>query len=104
MKYSPEVLIYLQMVKTFFKSSDAAREYYFILYNEEDFYEKVAEISQSNFEKTGEVKLNVEQFESLRFSEQELERGQIISDEEYVIQNKKNIFFELKGYEKICLN
>lgn len=104
MKYSPEVLIYIQTVKNFFKSNEMAREYYFIRFNEEEFYEEVAKISQSNFDKNGEVMLNLEQFESLRFTSEELNKGQIISDEEYVITSNKNIFIELEGHEKICLN
>lgn len=104
MKYSPEVLIYMQSVKNFFKTNEMAREYYFIRFNEDEFYDEVAKISQSNFDKNGEVMLNLEQFESLRFTDDELQTGQIISDKEYVIKPAKNIFIELEGYEKICLN
>lgn len=65
-KMSPEVLIYLQTVKKFIKSSDVTRKYFQIGNNEELFFESLAEISQKNFEENGEPQLSLEQFETLR--------------------------------------
>lgn len=95
MKYHSEVLLYIQKVKKFFELNDKAKEYYFVIYNETEFYEKVIEIAQKNFDKNGEPALNINQFELLRMPE-EIKKFPIF------IYN--NIFIEMEGYEKICLN
>lgn len=96
MKYSPEVLIYLQTIKNFFENNEEVKEYFFTYYSENEFLEKVADISQNNFDKNGEVMLDKTQFESLRMVPE-------IKIENYVPEND-NIFIKIKGYEKICLN
>jgi hypothetical protein len=66
MSFSPEVLIYLQTVKNFFKSNEETRNYFISDSDEEVFFKHLCEISQKNFEDNGEVMLNKEQFELLR--------------------------------------
>lgn len=105
MNYSPEVLIYLQMVKKFFQNNQKAKEHYFVYYSEIEFFEKVAEISQKNFDSNGEVMLDIEQFESLRYSPEK--EPELIHDheEELIFVNiSDKIFMDIEGYEKICLN
>jgi hypothetical protein len=65
-KMSPEVLIYLQTVKSFIKSTDLTRKYFNIENNEDAFFENLGEMSQKNFDEHGEPQLSLEQFEKLR--------------------------------------
>lgn len=65
-KMSPEVLIYIQSIKKFFKSHEEAQEYFEIKGNEDIFFKHVTEISQKNFEETGEPELTLFQFEFLK--------------------------------------
>lgn len=95
MKYNSEVLLYIQKVKKFFEKNDKAKEYYFITYNEDEFYDKVTEIAQENFDKNGEPTLNINQFEHLRIPEKNKDISVFVFD---------NIFIDFEGYEKICLN
>lgn len=97
---SPEVLIYIQTVKNFFKSNKEAKEYFLSNSDEESFFKHLTEISQKNFEKDGEVMLSQTQFELLR---------KTISAITVVEKSKEsttndNIFVEIKDFGKICLN
>jgi hypothetical protein len=66
MNLSPEVLIYIQSVKSYFETNKEAGEYFLSESNEELFYKHLTEIAQKNFSKSGEAILNREQFELLR--------------------------------------
>lgn len=105
MNFKPEVLIYIQTVKTYFKKNVESQDYFIGNSNEEDFFQRLGEISQQNFDKNGEVMLNKEQFESLRNAVTVTE----ISKEE-ILKNTKthnpeeHIFIDMRGYGKICLN
>ena len=66
MELSPEVLIYIQSVKSYFEINKEASEYFLSGSNEELFYKHLTEIAQKNFSKSGEAILNREQFELLR--------------------------------------
>lgn len=68
MGFSPEVLIYLQTVKNYFNNNDDARSYFLSNLNEEEFYDRISEVAETNFKKTGEPQLSREQFEFLRIS------------------------------------
>jgi hypothetical protein len=48
-KLSPEVLIYVQSVKSYFQKNDEAREYFIANSDEEQFFKHLSEISQKNF-------------------------------------------------------
>jgi hypothetical protein len=106
MSFPPEVLIYLQTVKNFFKSNEEARNYFISDSDEEVFFKHLCEISQKNFEDNGEVMLNKEQFELLRrtilaitISQKDIEEV-----EEEIPNQEDNIFIDMRGYGKICLN
>jgi hypothetical protein len=92
---SPEVLIYIQSVKTFFEKNDVARKYFLEFIDEDVFFKYLGEISQKNFEKDGEVSLTLEQFEHLRKSLMTLTKYTDI---------KKSAFIDFGDYGHICLN
>ena len=101
MAYSPEVLIYIQTIKSYLKHNSEAREYFLNNNNEDDFYKRLTMISQKNFDEAGDEKLSKIQFESLRES---------ISEEEYIerrveefFQNK-TLFFEVPNFGVFSLN
>ena len=97
---SPEVLIYIQNVKNFFRKNEEARNYFLSNVNEELFFKNVAEISQKNFEESGEVMLTKEQFEILKKTMTDITIT--IKTEDENIENK--IYFKVKGFDGICLN
>lgn len=99
----PEVLIYIQTVKNYFKTNSEARDY-FLNGNDEDlFFKHLSEISQKNFEKNGEVMLDKNQFELLRTTTMVITIA-VKEDfpEEKTIDEK--IFQDFGGFGKICLN
>jgi hypothetical protein len=65
-KMSPEVLIYLQSIKQYFNSHVDAQKYFVIEGNEEMFFNDVCEMSQKNFDESGEPELSLLQFEMLK--------------------------------------
>jgi hypothetical protein len=89
----PEVLIYIRTVKTYIQSNEEAKEYFIADSNPEDFYQQIQEISEKNFEKHGDPMLTKEQFESVRESLKTKSKPK-----------EEKLFFELKGFGKICLN
>jgi hypothetical protein len=97
---SPEVLIYIQSVKNFFKNNKDAREYFLSNSDEKSFFKHLTEISQKNFEKNGEVMLSQTQFELLR------KTISAIAVVEKSMENttSDNIFVDIKDFGKICLN
>lgn len=97
---SPEVLIYIQTVKNFFKSNKEAREYFLSDSDEESFFKHLTEISQKNFEKDGEVMLSQTQFELLRKT---ISAITVVEKSKEKTTNE-NIFVEIKDFGKICLN
>jgi hypothetical protein len=111
MNFIPEVLIYIQTVKTYFKNSEDAREYFIGNSSEEVFFQHLGEISQKNFETKGEVMLDKEQFELLRRTiavitivQQEFVDEDEITKEDKSYNPEENIFIDMRGYGKICLN
>jgi len=48
---SPEVLIYIQSVKNYFKTNNEAKDYFLNGNDEELFFKHLSEISQKNFNK-----------------------------------------------------
>jgi hypothetical protein len=97
---SPEVLIYIQTVKHFFKNNKEAKDYFLSNSNEESFFKHLTEISQKNFDKNGEVMLSKTQFELLR------KTISAIAVVEKSMENttNDNIFVDIKDFGKICLN
>jgi len=68
MKFSPDVLIYIQTIKNYFSTNKDAGEYFLKNVDQELFFSNLAEISEINFQKTGDPQLTKEQFEFLRIS------------------------------------
>jgi hypothetical protein len=105
MKLSPEVLTYIQTVKNYLKKNDEARKYFLTGVDEDFFFQHLSEISQKNFNSLGEAMLNKEQFDLLRntmkaisiVNKSKIEDTQVINPEE-------NIFIDMRGLSKICLN
>jgi len=92
---SPEVLIYIKNIKKFLDNNNEARQYFLNCeINEDDFYSKVAELSQKNFDKNGNPLLYKNQFEKIK--------NELLNS----LDEKKdnNIFFDLKDLGTICLN
>ena len=98
----PEVLIYIQTVKNYFKTNIEAREYFLNGNDEELFFKHLSEISQKNFEKNGEVMLDKTQFELLRVTIQAI--AIVTTPLENLPSVEDNIFIDMRGYAKICLN
>jgi hypothetical protein len=108
---SPEVLIYVQNVKKFFKNDIEARNYFLNEIDEELFFKYLTEISQKNFEKEGEPILTKEQFESIRkrlliinINVTKRKSPSYEDDKIESYEKEKNIFIDLKNFGKICLN
>lgn len=100
---SPEVLIYIQSVKHYFKTNNEARDYFLNGNDEELFFKHLSEISQKNFNKNGEVMLDKNQFELLRTTTKVI----TIAVKEEPPEEKnigEKIFQDIKGFGKICLN
>jgi hypothetical protein len=105
MKYSGEVLIYLQKVKLFFQNDDNAREYFLVETDEINFFNIVSEIAQENYDKKGDPILSIEQFESIRNQMINLDLNKNLENSDVkIISNIYKIFLNHDGYEKICLN
>lgn len=100
MKLSPEVLIYIQNVKTYFEKNNEAREYFLSDSNEKLFFEHLGEISQKNYEKNGEVMLDREQFDLLRKT---IRAINVTKKEENELK-EPTIFFDIPNFGQICLN
>lgn len=100
MDLSPEVLIYLQTVKNYFATNQEAREYFIADSDEEMFFNHLSEISQKNFEKSGEVMLNKEQFELLRITVRAIK----VTKDDKPTEKEDLIFVDTRGFGKICLN
>ena len=104
MNHSPEVLIYVQNVMSYFSKNEEARNYFINDSIEELFFEHLAEISQKNFDKTGEVTLSKDQFEVLRKTIAALSIAKKDIPEEETSDEPPHIFIDTRGFGKICLN
>lgn len=91
---SPEVLIYIQKIKTYMSTNEEANNYFIGEFNPNDFYNEITTTSEKNFEQKGDPMLSREQFEEIR--------TKIRTPKED--KKEKNIFFDLKDFGKICLN
>lgn len=63
---SPEVLIYVQKLKTYFENNIEAKEYFLTDSDEEFFYTQLQTISNKNFIKNGDPQLSMDQLELIR--------------------------------------
>jgi len=99
---SPEVLIYIQKVKTYLENDENARGYFLDGVDEELFYQHLIEISQKNFEKDGEPTLTQDQFELLRKTMKAIYVSKNKTNDEDSIDEK--IYMKINGFGVICLN
>ena len=97
----PEVLIYIQTVKNYFKTNQEARDYFLSGGEEELFFEHLSEISKKNYEKNGDVMLDVDQFELLRKTVSALA---VLKKELPDQDPTEKLFIEVPGFGKFCLN
>jgi hypothetical protein len=96
---SPEVLIYLQTVKTYLNNNEEAKNYFIGESDESFFYEHLTMISEKNFKTNGDPILNYDQFELLRKT-----LLAILITKKNIPEEPQNIFIELNNFGKICLN
>lgn len=96
---TPEVLIYLDRVKTFFKNNETARKYFINGGDENKFFKHLEEISQKNYEKTGEPELSVDQLELLRKT---IIVEHIAKSKYFYSEDGLFLFFE--DFDPICMN
>jgi hypothetical protein len=68
MKFSPDILIYIQTVKNFLENNEGIRKYFLTNVDEDLFFENLGQIAEINLTKNGEPQLSKEQFEVLRLS------------------------------------
>lgn len=102
----PEVLIYIQTVKTFFKNNEESRNYFLGEVNEDTFFKYLGEISRKNFEENGDVMLTSIQFELLRktliaLKVSKMEEHDLPFDISFDFELETVIYVDDRGYEKI---
>ena len=98
----PEVLIYIQKVKTYLENDDKARSYFLDDVDEDLFYQHLIEISRKNFEKDGEPTLTQDQFELLRKTLRAVHISKNEKNDEDDVNEK--IYMRINGFGIICLN
>lgn len=93
---SPEVLIYIQKMKSFLEKNEESRNYFLKDVNEELFFKHLTDISLKNFEENGTPELSVDQLELLNKTIRALS----------VMDNPrpKTIWWDLGKLGLICLN
>jgi hypothetical protein len=104
--FPPEVLIYIQTVKNFFKNNEGTREYFLSQIDEDTFFKFLGNISQKNFEEHGEVMLTEVQFELLRktliaMKISEIDETELPVDLSFDFELETIIYIDDRGYEKI---
>lgn len=97
---SAEILIYIQKVKSYLSNNEEAKKYFIGDSDVDSFFNRVIELSKQNFEKFGNPMLSKEQFESLRQVVFTVE----VNKDDLPNSNEDNIFIDMRGYHKICLN
>lgn len=79
----PDVLVYIQSVKSYLERNSEAREYFIGDKSEESFFELVIDIANVNYEKRGEPQLTKEQFELVRITLKAFEEAEKEDDSIY---------------------
>lgn len=105
MKLSPDVLTYIQTVKNYLKKNEEAQKYFLTGIDEDYFFKHLGEIAQKNFDSLGEAMLNKEQFDLLRNTMKAISIvNKSIVEETQTVNPEENIFIDMRGLSKICLN
>ena len=100
MDFSSEVLIYIQKVRLYLTNNLEANQYFIGDSDVESFFKRLGTLSEENFAKFGYATLSKEQFESLRQVMFTVE----VSKDNLPKSTEDNIFIDMRGYDKICLN
>ena len=98
MKFSPDILIYIQTVKNFLENNEGTKIYFLKNVDEDLFFENLGQIAEINLTKNGEPQLSKEQFEVLRLSLQIFKKvdDEIQMEESIYEYIPNNIKFYLK--------
>lgn len=96
---SPEVLIYIQNIKTYFKNNHDARLYFLNNSDEDLFFEHLTNISIKNYENNGDASLDVRQFELLRKTVIALTIAKNNNP-----PKGNDVFINILGYGDFCMN
>lgn len=96
---SPEVLIYIQNIKTYFKNNHEARSYFLNNSDEDLFFEHLTNISIKNYENNGDASLDIQQFELLRKTVIALTIAKNNNP-----PKGNNVFIDILGYGNLCMN
>lgn len=98
MKFSPDILIYIQTVKNFLENNEGIKKYFLTNVDEDLFFENLGQIAEINLTKNGEPQLSKEQFEVLRLSLQIFKKvdDEIQMEESIYEYIPNNIKFYLK--------
>jgi hypothetical protein len=98
MKFSPDILIYIQTVKNFLENNEGIGKYFLTNVDEDLFFENLGQIAEINLTKNGEPQLSKEQFEVLRLSLQIFKKvdDEIQMEESIYEYIPNNIKFYLK--------
>ena len=98
MKFSPDILIYIQTVKNFLENNEGLKKYFLTNVDEDLFFENLGQIAEINLTKNGEPQLSKEQFEVLRLSLQIFKKvdDEIQMEESIYEYIPNNIKFYLK--------
>lgn len=99
-KIPSEVLIYIQNIKNYLTKDEESRQYFFGELDEDFFFKHLTEISQKNFESSGEAMLSKEQFELLRKTMVAI----LITKKDIPEDPTDKIFLDTEGFGKFCLN
>lgn len=94
----PEVLIYIQKIKDYFKKNKESYDYFLKNVDEDIFFEHFAEISLKNFKDNGSPELTVDQLEVLNKT---IKAICVIKEPEYFTYN---IWWNLGKLGLVCLN
>jgi hypothetical protein len=96
MDKSPEVLVYLQTLKSYIENNQEAKDYFLLNYDEESFFDLVGDIAQANFDKRGEPQLTQRQLEFVRITLHAFKRADESDDNLIFDYKSNNINFYLK--------
>lgn len=100
----PEVLIYIQTIKTHFHKNEKMFDYFLKDSDENLFFEHLSVISQKNFEESGEVMLTRDQFEVLNKTIKAIVISKINYNESSITEKENTIFFDIPNFGQVCLN
>jgi hypothetical protein len=95
MELHPDVLVYLQSVKTYLENNTEAREYFIGDSDEESFLDLVSDVANVNYEKRGEPQLTKAQFEFVRITLRAFTQSETQDDSIYeYIPNHINFYLK----------